>query len=299
MTRERLVTTLIFAALAHGLILLGIGFVTLIPSSTTNQPVAVTVVNTAALRAPTRTDYLAQANQIGPGNDAHRVDAEGILKSSARVEPNAGIPMAQRLRARAPSLLGSNDPTIWWHENYAGSQQVVTSLRGKRTVFMGTRQVSGSHARLIVARLIATGNMKTAAPRATVMLPRLFGKHPVASATTTNTRAVLYATYLNAWRQRIEAIGSAHFQSLVPKGVKQGHLTVEVTLKANGELASVHLTHRSRYPQLNAAALRIIRLASPYSPFPKVLRRKTRRLTFSYRWTFLRRQGSDSLGIGD
>lgn len=298
MTRERLITTLIFAALAHGLILLGIGFVTLIPSPSVSQPVAVTVVNTAALRQPRRTSYLAQANQLGPGNDMRRVDAGDILKTSARVFPNLGVPMAQRLRAAAPDLLGSNTPTVWWKQHRSGAQQLVTSLNGRRTVRTGTHPVSGTHSQLLVAKLIAAGHMKTAAPRANVMLPHLFGRQPNTAATTTDTRAVLYASYLNAWRQRIEVIGSAHFQSLVPNAVKRGHLTVEVTLEASGRLSSVRLTHRSRYPQLNAAALKIIRLGSPYAPFPKALRRETRRLTFSYRWTFLREQGRALLGLG-
>ena len=85
---ERLVLTLLFSALLHGVVLLGVGF-------GTGQPAAappmldIILVATGTNQAPDQADFLAQANQEGGGDldEAVRPTALASASSSERAKP--------------------------------------------------------------------------------------------------------------------------------------------------------------------------------------------------------------------
>lgn len=296
-TRERLVTALIFALLAHGVILLGVGFVSLVPPQAHNRTVAVTLVrNTRVMPPPREADYLAQANQRGPGN-TRRHDAPEPALGAGNPFPQPDMNIAAAFRAQSPALqrLFESDamqPTPARHS-------VIGSTAGRRLVASGPAPRAGERPPLL-ARLVPAGRAQDADSHAPVVtLPRLHGKHPQRTADTANTRASVFAPYLEAWRERIEVVGNQHYSALVPARIKHGHVTLTITLNADGSIQSIRPVQRSRYPELDAAALKIIRLAAPFPPFPAVVRRRTERLTFTYQWNFIR--GADnggSVGLG-
>lgn len=274
-SRERLVTALIFALLAHGLVLLGVGFVALAPAPAPRRAVAVTLVNGADAAAPRKSAYLAQANQHGPGN-AHRHAPPAA----------AGNPFPAPEPALAESFAA--------HE--AGARELVSAKNGSRTAASGTPAAAGRpllQVGLSAAR--AFGDVAVTTPR----LPRLYGARPKADAHKVNARAAVSASYLVAWRRRIERIGSAQFARLVPTNVSRGHLTLSVTLNADGDIRTVEILKRSRHPELDAAALKIIRLAAPFPPFSPALRARESTLTLTYRWNFIRGgAGAGTVGLG-
>ena len=65
-----------------------------------------------------------------------------------------------------------------------------------------------------------------------------------------------------------------------------GQLRMLVTVLADGQLESVRLLESSGYAVLDEAALRIVRLAAPFPPFPKELRETTDKLEIVRRWQF-------------
>ena len=133
-----------------------------------------------------------------------------------------------------------------------------------------------------------------------VTLPQVLGPRPEKNASTTNAVASKAAPYLARWRSRIETVGNKHYRSLVPARIKKGHVTLTVSLDADGSIHSVRILRRSRYPALDAAVLKMIRLAAPFAPFPQSLRKLTDRLTFTYQWNYSRRgYSTGSVGVGD
>lgn len=296
-TRERLVTALIFALLIHGVILLGVGFVVPAPKFGSGQQVAVTLVNTARLHPPERAVYLAQANQSGPGNTRRRIHTQ-IAQNIAGMFPNPGVALADSLAAKAPGVFTKLRPTTLTTHAPSGEREVTASLAGRRPIPTGETPLHGGENALMVARLIVAGNRPGATPASRFELPRLYGRHPVPKAEQTNVRAEFYAAYIAAWQQRVEFIGSTHFEALVPARIRRGHLILAVTIDADGSIRAIHLVKRSRYPELDAAALQIIRLAAPFAPFPPALRSRTRALGFTYRWTFIRGRTGGKIGLG-
>jgi protein TonB len=61
---------------------------------------------------------------------------------------------------------------------------------------------------------------------------------------------------------------------------------IEVTLGRDGRLLEATVQRGSGYPEIDQAALVILRLASPFEPFPPKLARDYTSLRFAYQWEF-------------
>jgi protein TonB len=108
-----------------------------------------------------------------------------------------------------------------------------------------------------------------------------------------DTRASRLAPYLDAWRRRVEQIGTERFRRLVAQQ-GNGSLLVEVVIQADGRLGRATIQRSSGSPQLDEAAREILRLASPFDPFPPELARDYRSLRFAYEWQFTGGQAASS-----
>ena len=101
-----------------------------------------------------------------------------------------------------------------------------------------------------------------------------------------NTRESELAPYLDAWRQKIELLGTLNFPHLA-KGQATGNPVLEVALLADGRLGEVIVRRSSGRKDVDQAALTILRMASPFDPFPAPVRKKYQELRFAYEWQFL------------
>jgi protein TonB len=94
-----------------------------------------------------------------------------------------------------------------------------------------------------------------------------------------------FAAYVDAWRRRIEDIGSKHY----PPGQgdrPSGQLQASVTIAASGNVLDVTIDKPSSDPRINQAVRRIIELAQPFAAFPAHLARDTDELVITRTWTF-------------
>jgi protein TonB len=63
---------------------------------------------------------------------------------------------------------------------------------------------------------------------------------------------------------------------------------LEVAIRADGHLEQVLVRRSSGHRELDNAAVGIVRLASPFDPFPPSMRERYPVLRFAYEWQFLR-----------
>jgi protein TonB len=101
-----------------------------------------------------------------------------------------------------------------------------------------------------------------------------------------DTRASRLAPYLDAWRRRVERVGTLNYPSAAQRQGLKGNPVIEVTLQRDGHLRSARIQKSSGRAEIDAAALDILRLASPFDPFPAELSREYRTLRFAYEWRF-------------
>jgi protein TonB len=105
-----------------------------------------------------------------------------------------------------------------------------------------------------------------------------------------DTRESAIAAYLDGWKRRIERVGTVNFPDAARRRSLSGNPVLEVSIGADGHLEQVVVRRSSGHPELDAAALRIVRLASPFDPFPPAMRDSYPRLRFAYEWQFLKGQ---------
>ena len=104
---------------------------------------------------------------------------------------------------------------------------------------------------------------------------------------TPDTRNSSAAVYLDAWRHRIESVGTLNYPMQATRQRNAASNPVlEVQILADGSLGSAVLRRSSGYPELDRAALAILRLAAPFPPFPPALAQRNDALRLTYEWQF-------------
>ena len=107
---------------------------------------------------------------------------------------------------------------------------------------------------------------------------------------TPDTREALVAPYLVAWRLKIERLGHHEFPAAAWRAPGTRNPDVEVSILADGTLESATIVRSSGSAKLDQAALDILKLASPFDPFPQELAEKLPAVAFHIRLGVRRRQ---------
>ena len=114
-----------------------------------------------------------------------------------------------------------------------------------------------------------------------------YAKRPRLKTISASTREYVYASYMEAWRRKVERIGNLNYPDEAKKHKIYGNLMLDVALNPDGSLRDVKLLRSSGHKILDDAAIRIVRLGAPYSPFSKEMREQTDILHIIRTWQFL------------
>jgi len=258
-SRDRLMTMLVMAGLLHGLIILGVSFST--PDSRNSSGDKGMEVLLVSEELPEEKDnatatYLSQRTQSGSGNTQDRKTAR--LPSRAR--PGGPESPAAQSADTAEQLLATNSASPTAIQIQSLAETPATPAASAPAPADSQRSNDDE----LVLRGITRDELYVSA----------------------DTRASRLAPYLDAWRRRIERIGTLNYPSVAQRRGMTGNPVIEVTLLRDGKLGSAKIQHSSGHPEIDAAALNILRLASPFDPFPPELARDYRSLRFAYEWQF-------------
>lgn len=265
---DRLAWAVFLATALHGLLILGIGFSPEGLSGPEEVPtLEVTLLDSPDPDEPVPPDpqYLAQASQQGAGNVR-----EDIRPELHRRPPAPPAPEAMR--------------------------------RGLETHF--TEQQPGGPVAERVAALRALQRAAAAREPGEVEawpaeLPPEGGVTRVSLSgereyfVSVNTRESVFAEYLAAWKARMERLGTVNYPNAALRG-RSGNPVLEVALAADGSLREVRVTRASGQPALDQAAIGLVRLASPFDPFPAEIRARFDVLRFAYEWRFIEGRSAGS-----
>lgn len=255
-TRDRLASMLVLAALLNGLVLLGVTFTAPIAGTSAPRGLEVLLVSSELPEARDNEDaaYLAQRTQDGAGNTRDRRTAR---LPGAQPQDQAEASAAQGVDPfdRVITTSGASLSTI--RIDAAPEAELLLSQQELERVLAGDPE------------LILRGEDR----------PELYDSP--------DTRASRAAPWLHDWVQRVERIGTARFQALARQR-ESGSLLLEVVVNSDGQLRRASIVRSSGTPQLDEAAREILRLASPFDPFPPELARDYRSLRFAYEWRFER-----------
>ena len=238
-----------------------------IQSRRLNTPLSVILVNASNQVAPQQANKLAQADLNGGGNTANQ-DASALHR--ARLGSDARLEVLEKQQKQMLAKLDADRSQSGGRKS--GDDQKLTS------------QLNSLEAEL-AKRLAVNGRE----PRRKVL-------------TAASTKAVVFAQYYDAMRQKIEAYGSAFFPRANGRPL-YGSLVIVVSVDVQGRIANnaqgkdgLSIGRSSGNPELDRQALAIVRASAPFGPFPLEMRNQIDVLDWISTFEFTR-DGSDRLEL--
>ncbi len=268
---KRLSASMLFSIAFHAFALWGVTLVLPDPHQAVNimQPLQVVLVNSKSQSSPQQADALAQANLDGGGNTPEDRQAKTplpTLQDDTRFTPEQTAKHLATLEAESKKLLTQlkNDRSV--------AQPELVKQTSNATM-TGEDLVQKS---LEIIRLEAQINKNQEA----------YQRMPRRTFIGTRTQEYRFAQYIEDWRVKVERIGNLNYPEQARREQIYGKLQLSVSIKADGTIESVEVSRSSGQRILDAAAMRIVRLAAPYPPLPADIRRDTDILTITRTWTF-------------
>lgn len=186
---------------------------------------------------------------------------------------------------RTQSAQGSQTPVNSEQERVPGPQEISLQPRETNEPTNGEDLIKG---KMEIARLEAQlkNDYET------------YQKRPRRKFIGPRTQEFRFAQYLENWVVKVERIGNMNYPDEARQNKINGSLQLTVSIRADGNVESIEVTRSSGQRVLDKAAMRIVKLASPFDPFPDDIRRDTDILSITRTWNFIRTDNLESNGVG-
>jgi protein TonB len=270
---DRIAFAIFLATAAHMLLVLGLTFESHETRNYTKQ-IEVTLATQLNNVTPDEASFIAQADQLGAGEDAPRDQA---------MEQKPAPMVAGSYQELPPA---PHEDTVQ-RNNDAKALSTTSAARRKieqaeANPSQDNPLVPGAHPEVDrleeqLADLEATLEDQSQAYADRPRVRRL---------TSMSAKRSVDAAYLHDWRQRLEAVGNKYYPEASLRYGIYGELRLLVVIRQDGSLEDIKVLSSSGYAVLDEAAMKIVRLAAPFSPFPAELRETTDTLEIIRTWQF-------------
>lgn len=272
--RDRLVSMLLLAGLLHGLLILGVTFGPAPERGSGPAGLEVLLVSDELPEAQRndKATYLSQRSQLGSGNTQERMAARVPGFAPGGGPPPLPEPRNTSTATPEDEILATNAPRarVSFQGAPAAPDDISPEVMADMPLLLGAGEGAQQQQSLDAAAELALRGVKR---------DELY--------VTADTRASHLAPYLDGWRRRVERVGTLNYPSAAQRQHLEGNPVIEVTIRSDGQLESASIRHSSGHPEIDAAALQILRLASPFDPFPPDLANEYKVLRFAYEWQFV------------
>ena len=273
---DRLSFTLFLAVAIHAALIHGVTF-TYVTSKPSTHTMEVTLAQQRSKNRPDKADFLAQFNQTGSGT----LDEKALMTSPTEArfqdteirETSQEMPQEQARKTiehkqTVVTTTANTDRKVALDSELTDAQPLETEFESDKTLRTRALEIASLEARLDRQR-------------------QVYAKRPrIKRLTSLSTASSADAFYLNSWRRKIESIGNLNYPEEARRNKLYGSLRLMVAILPDGTLKEVELLESSGHRVLDDAAIRIVRLAAPYAPFPDELRETTDVLEIIRTWQF-------------
>jgi protein TonB len=260
---------MIFSVALHAFALFGVSLVLPDPnkSAAIMQPLHVVLVNSKSKSKPVKADALAQANLDGGGNTAEDRQAKSML-------PNIGddSQITPEQSARQVAHLEEE------------SRRMLTRLKSsyKLALPQPKKQTDTASAEDMVQRSLEIARLEAQISKNN----DYYQKMPRRKFIGARTQEYRFAQYIEDWRVKVERIGNLNYPEQARREQLYGKLQLSVSIRADGSVESIEVSRSSGHRLLDAAAMRIVKLAGPFSPLPPDITKDVDILTITRTWSF-------------
>jgi protein TonB len=273
---DRMLTTCFLAALFHGIVILGVTF----SSSKGDEggpespALEVVLVNDQAPLADKNPNarYIAQRTQLGTGN---------MLKGERTLIPKSSQVPVDRLGSPG----GEGQAAAHNGENVGDDELVATRAPAPKILYFAAATAAKEASQM--PELLEKRPDLAMTPNDEGIELRLRGESKQQLWIAADTRESDVAVYLDIWRRKIERVGTINFPDVARRKQLSGTPVIEVTIGSDGKLLNTVVRRSSGHAEIDEAAMRILKLASPYDPFPAAMNAKHDEIRIAYEWQFL------------
>jgi len=238
-----------------------------------SAPLEVVLVNAKTKERPARADVLAQSSLNRGGTVEENRRAKTPLPVTEPREPGKDLAEAQRrqrsLEAKQQELLA---------QMQAAQSRVPAPAPREVGVEEPGAQPKGRD----------MADLALAAMRLQAQIDRQideYQKRPRKKFIGANAAEYRFAQYEEDWRVKVERVGTLNYPAEA-RGKMYGNLRLTVTIRPDGTVESIELDRSSGLKVLDAAAFKIVRMATPFAVFPPDIRRDTDLLVITRTWFF-------------
>lgn len=271
---DRLTFTVFLAIVVHAALILGVTF-TYLKNRSTTHTMEVTLAQHRSDRKPDKADFLAQFNQQGSGTLEKKAlttsptespfDDTVIRETAPQPQPQDTAPKRRREHAVTTTSASTH---LVPQEIEAKKKPEAKVRTPEKSLLQRSLEIASLEARLDRKR-------------------QTYAKRPrIKRLTSLSTTSSVDAYYLNSWRRKIETIGNLNYPAEARRQHIYGSLRLMVAILPDGSLKNVELLESSGHKVLDDAAIRIVKLAAPFAPFPDELRQTTDILEIIRTWQF-------------
>jgi protein TonB len=273
---DRMLTTCFLAALFHGIVILGVTF----SSSKGDEggpespALEVVLVNDQAPLADKNPNarYIAQRTQLGTGN---------MLKGERTLIPKSSQVPVDRLGSPG----GEGLAAVHNGETVGDDELVATHAPASKILYFAADAAAKEASQM--PELLEKRPDLAMTPNDEGIELRLRGESKQQLWIAADTRESDVAVYLDIWRRKIERVGTINFPDVARRRQLSGTPVIEVTIGSDGKLLKTVVRRSSGHAEIDEAAMRILKLASPYDPFPNAMNAKHDEIRIAYEWQFL------------
>ena len=271
-----LVAAFAISLVLHGLLLL-IQFRMPENKPVRDKGLEVVLVNTRHAKAPDKPDVLAQNNVDGGGN------------TEQNVRPSTPLP-PQPTRRDGDALVEAKRRTP---EPVRDQKQVITREKAPAKVAAAPKKVEQPLPKPEPPPQLSGLDLLDSAAAIAHLEGKIdrdlqeLAKRPRRKFLSPSAKEYGFALYEDSWKQKVERVGTLNYPEAA-RGKLYGSLLLSVSIRADGAVEKVGVQRSSGHKGPDEAAVRIVKMAAPYAPFPPDIRKDYDIIEITRTWKFER-----------
>ena len=275
---DRFSFTLFMALALHAIVVLGITFAPEPPRSSA-QTMEITLSQFDDETDPEEADFLAQTSQKGSGTEEEPVEmttpqpSELSQPEVAEVQPEPPSRVEPRQEQEQPVVQtqAQNERQVSEPSAAEPASDEPLPVKEKKSLMERSLEIASLEARFDQQR-------------------RAYAKKPrVMRVTAASTLKSTNAWYVQNWVSKVTRVGNINYPTEARRAGIYGTLRMLVSMKKDGTIKELAILESSGSSVLDDAAIRIVRMAAPFAPFPDEMRENVDELEIIRTWVFERR----------
>ncbi|MEP2606965.1 energy transducer TonB [Marinobacter sp.] len=275
---DRFSFTLFMALALHAIVVLGITFAPEPPRSSA-QTMEITLSQFDDETDPEEADFLAQTSQKGSVTEEEPVEMTTPQPSDvsqpevAEVQPEPPSRVEPRQEQEQPVVQtqAQNERQVSEPSAAEPASDEPLPVKEKKSLMERSLEIASLEARFDQQR-------------------RAYAKKPrVMRVTAASTLKSTNAWYVQNWVSKVTRVGNINYPTEARRAGIYGTLRMLVSMKKDGTIKELAILESSGSSVLDDAAIRIVRMAAPFAPFPDDMRENVDELEIIRTWVFERR----------